>query len=107
MKKIKFRAWDKEKKEMIFLKQNFSYADFKNFVLMQFIGFKDTKGKEIFEGDIVKGYWGLTSEIFQIIFNDDCASFDGELSNGEPVVFDDYSTMEVIGNIYENKELLN
>ena len=105
MKKIKFRAWDKEKKEMIFLKQNTSYADFKNFKLMQFIGIKDANKKEIFEGDIVKGYWGDTSEIFEIIFNDNSASFDGTSTENEPVVFDDYNKMIILGNIYQNREL--
>ena len=107
MKKIKFRAWDKERKEMVILEPNTSYSGYKNFDLMQFIGIKDKNGKEIFEGDIVKGWWDTTSEIFKIIFNDNLASFDGELPNGEPVVFDDYIRMEILGNIYENKELLN
>lgn len=73
----------------------------------QFTGLKDKNGKEIYEGDIIKGVWGKNNiVIFKVIW-DKRGCFDGEDAEGEPQVFDDFDgNLEVIGNIYENPELL-
>lgn len=70
----------------------------------QFTGLTDKKGKKIFEGDIVtvNGVANAT-----IIYNDNeaCFSFDyGE--NGRPLIVDlvEEHSIEVIGNIHDNKE---
>ena len=80
----------------------------------QFTGLTDKNSKKIFEGDIVRyetiahnGYDG----IYKVVFEDrnGCGYFGVAYSDIETCVFC-YSTpasqMEVIGNIYDNKELL-
>lgn len=125
MRKIKFRIWDMDRKVMmgsqyvIFYDGDFyeNFRDFEdgilieNIAVMQYIGLKDKNGVEIYEGDVVH----LTSDEgvnynALIVFKDGgfCA-IDGTES--------DYSirryglsrfdfNLEVIGNIYENPELL-
>lgn len=73
----------------------------------QYTGLTDKNGKKIFEGDILCGYWHTTVAIY---YDECCCQFrakKGELNRpidyfcGYPVQF------EVIGNIYNNPELLN
>ena len=74
--------------------------------ISQYTGLKDKNGKRIFEGDIVKGEDALLSDIE--IFGYVC------FKDGSFVISDDLIThyrwidyeVEVIGNIYDNPELL-
>lgn len=66
-------------------------------ILMQYTGLKDKNGTEIYEGDIVKA----TKEnipLIVVFWDDFTASFNGTKDN--------YLHSEIIGNIYENPELL-
>lgn len=106
------------------------------FVLMQYTGLKDKNGKEIYEGDIVKqedsvreviwfsGTVGInggeyadihTGFATKIIFPEDYVEVGGIEGIAEKYDFYNYGgnggitteDCEVIGNIYENPELLN
>jgi uncharacterized phage protein (TIGR01671 family) len=85
-------------------------------IIQQFTGLTDKNGKEIYEGDVIKSRYEI---LFECYFNNDEASFrmkeikdlpyDGNsrVSSAylDPVGIADYE-LEVIGNIYENPELL-
>lgn len=112
MRPIKFRAWDRVEKEMVSVNiLNWSYPSGLEVngsnvslpsTLMQYTGLKDTNDKEIYEGDITKG--GIIEFKFGkwIVVNkkDDLQSY---------LLYDaihDSAEQEVIGNIYENPELI-
>ena len=110
MRDIKFRAWDKVNKRWI--KQfnidllSINVSELPNIELMQCTGFKDINKKEIYEGDI------LTSAFSKriVIFNENTCSFmlkDIELRNELfSLTNEKCKNLEIIGNIYENKELV-
>ena len=126
-RKISFRAWDKVKKEMnykvlvgntdvndpnytcnaIFKKEPAAWVNADHFCikLMQFTGKKDCQGKDVYEGDIVKfdrQEWGGDDNIHVVSWNEKDAEWcwgGGGTS--------DMEWRTVIGNIYENPELLS
>lgn len=120
----KYRAWDKELQTML----DVSLIDFKkgvlvgehwefgetNFmsfdeiVLMQSTGLFDKNGKEVFVGDIVKCTRGCLHEVYLE------KEYGGTFIGGMPAIYlkglgEGYAWTEyeeIIGNIYENPELL-
>jgi uncharacterized phage protein (TIGR01671 family) len=72
--------------------------------LMQSIGREDQNGKEVYEGDIVKG--GMFGLFGVVTFKDD--RFAIVEPDGMTVCYEhtNFEFLEVVGNIYENPELL-
>lgn len=125
MREIKFRAWDKALKSWT----NYSIDDDllmfydkhaecwetdqegERFILCQYTGLKDNEDREIYEGDIVKaisfarwiGVVKYSDENQAFIFDDLDKKY-----RGKSTVFmnqlDD--GLKILGNIYENPELL-
>lgn len=129
MKNIKFRAWDKEEKEMLFdVQKAYDYGcrednkvmednfdDVLNtdiYIVMQFTGLIDREGNEIYDGDILE----VTSivknpqgEILKVEYgNDNMAAFMLVKTNEIPIGLVSKDVAEnslVIGNVYQNPEM--
>lgn len=123
MREIKFRAWDKHGNKMLTqLNGGCGYEDLcladvlfdKSYIPMQFSGLKDKNGKEMYEGDILSQFILGDKEVRGVMyFNENTAQFgmDAYVSFDAPPHFEvresQYGRPEVIGNIYENPELLD
>lgn len=116
----KFRVWDKDLKilrpaDLIdLLKQISAYhiSDLTiNIVFMQSTGMQDKNGVEIYEGDIVKPV-SFASWIGVVKYSSENAAYilddhNNEFIRGENVYLSQFNEgLEIIGNIYENPELM-
>lgn len=113
MREIKFRAWDEPSMSMI-EDADIKQAKFYNQPLMQFTGLHDINGKEIYEGDISttegidaivgevrwnkKGFWDIW------LHKENCFETSMMCSDDFDIPINKHT--KVIGNIYENSELL-
>jgi len=145
-REIRFRAWNPKKEIMHYENVGFTSGKFgieipnydypevyvgDELVGMEWTGMKDKNGKEIWEGDIVKFYFGefespknLVSLIFEparpagfdhenatemideVIFKDGCFYAWSHDVDGGRFLHNTNENCEVIGNIYESPELL-
>lgn len=118
-REIKFRAWDSTLKQFLPNIQNHLGNDewaFGNilkengnrFNVNQYTGLKDKNGKEIYEGDIIKYFNHRFRDpiIHEVEYHSEGTSFSiPNLHTMED--FEPEEGIEIIGNIYENPELLN
>ena len=78
-----------------------------NLLPLEYTGLKDKNGKEIYEGDIVRSHYH--NIIGKIVWDNDTSEGYTGFTIRYPDEVNPYKkwwTLEVIGNIYENKELL-
>ena len=126
MREIKFRAWLKEKKEMIdnarpdFFCKQLHYlrgnsaggqdvlgVSTEDIELMQYTGLKDMREKEIYEGDVLSN--GNDEKPYKVIFENGSfrAEFEGDFEEYSFYLIDIVAQhCEIVGNIYQNPELL-
>lgn len=130
---IKFRAWDKDQRRMVNLgsqgrlvydgesaklcfgddfHDDFIEASTRNIELMQFTGLLDRNGREIYEGDIVRAAtYQLPNgqqrvDVLRVEYRGSVLHPFHEIIPDNDYWMDAFSAYEVIGNIYENPDLL-
>ncbi|HEU5403445.1 MAG TPA: YopX family protein [Terriglobales bacterium] len=118
MKEIKFRAWDESGAMVPVGELHFTQGGLviegcgvhlRNPILMQFTGLKDKNGKEIYEGDIVICTRGCPHEMEWLneVPNENLGGMPGFYLSGLRAGYSWMNEEEVIGNIYENPEIIN
>lgn len=122
-RELKFKAWDSYKKEMIDLISFDTICinpdlDFANYEVLQFTGFKDSQGKDIYEGDILSDEVmtdeGLKMSLQQVFWDDNKGCWMLDFSHSQNKSASDmlYSQLlsydyKIVGNIYENSKLIS
>jgi len=113
MKNLKFRAWDKQLKHFKYFNLAIClpcFADESNFVVQQWTGLFDKNQKEIYEGDILRypinkcidDKRQFKKDEFE--FNNLEFKFKNEDNSLWLVIMD--GEPEIVGNIFENENLL-
>lgn len=120
----RYRVWDKEEKKMIYDAEH-TYDNYpvnissfgaildcpSLYDAMQYTGIKDIYSNRVFESDIVKITLtqGDKTHVGEVIYYEDNACFLVETTKGDYFTFmsEDIKSVEVLGNIYENKELID
>ena len=126
MREIKFRAWVKDRKAIFevvlinYVTKKVTYllervghllsirdAKFYDVELMQYTGLKDKNNKEIYEGDILFESFG--ERYYKVVFENGGfrAEFKGDFDEHSFDLIDVVAQgCEIVGNIYENPELM-
>lgn len=120
----KFRAWDKTENKMwnvetIYIEDEWVKVNngsiygttkdlVRDYVLMQSTGLKDKNGVEIYEGDIVRYNRGISWSVekFPYVVKNSMEGFVFEYGLIQHSLSKKIEYVTVIGNIYENPELL-
>lgn len=109
MREIKFRAWDDSTKEMVYQTDSFFSLSAGKIldrysIVMQFTGSKDKNSKEIYEVDILNSTSGNK---FIVVFNNGCFMLQ-HIKDEYPgeYLYEGASSFWIIGNIYQNPELV-
>lgn len=106
MREIKFRAWDKEFSNIVQVVNFSGFPSDSRYEYMQYTGLKDKNGKEIYDGDLIQltsvtgADRGIYTVALEEYLGDEYMEYGYCWYNYLP------SGVEVIGNIYENPELL-
>ncbi len=127
MREIRFRAWDKKHKEMIndiWIAPHYNWGVYSDndcmgqrevverdqVVLMQYTGLKDSKGVDIYEGDIIRSGPFTWHSSAPVVWFGHEARFGIEADEDEdPVLLNAYhasNNYEFLGNIYDHPDLL-
>ena len=117
MREIKFRAWDVLNNKMLNWGDIFHLPAWeifpgtpeqRPFNIMQYTGLQDRNGREIYEGDIIEFLENESGETWtaKIVFENLAFKALDVEDGGYEYDFDDLTEIEVIGNIYENPEIL-
>ena len=122
MREIKFRVWDREENVMAYgIGLNLEYFVNENqgkYEILQYTGLKDKNEKEIYEGDILKcdeaeHIFDMETRVLQSFNNASVTFYDGSFmynprcnKNQPHQLLSLARNIEIIGNIYENPNLI-
>lgn len=120
---MRYRLWCKDKNEwekdswVILPNGNLMWVEYgnlvggvymKNHILVRSTEFKDIEGKEIYEGDIIR-YWDNFDERYKLAiikFNKGSFIMTNDRINWDIGVTNKDDKIRIVGNIYENKDLI-